>query len=304
MEKFEINILGCGCTLPTIQHFGAIQVINIREKLFMVDCAEGAQMQLRKSRLRFANINDIFISHIHGDHCFGLIGLISTFSLLGRTSTLNVYGPDSLEKVLKCQLHYFCPRLEYRVEIHPIDTKQAALIFEDKSVEVYTIPLKHRIECCGFLFKEKQGLPHIKREAIDAFGIPLCYINNIKAGMDYETVDGDIIPNYLLTTPAEPARSYAYCSDTLFCPNNAGQLQGVDLLYHESTFCNKDIQLAKKTFHSTAIQAAEMAKLCNAKKLILGHISSRYKNVDFILEEAKQVFKSTILAKENQCISL
>lgn len=304
MEKFEVNILGCGSALPTIQHLGSMQVVNVRDKLYMIDCAEGAQLQLRKSRLSFSKINNIFISHIHGDHCFGLIGLISTFSLLGRTATLNVYGPSELRTILLSQLHWFCPRMDYRVEIHTIDTKQHAMIFEDKSVEVYTIPQKHRVDCCGFLFKEKQGLPHIKRDVIDAFGIPVCYINNIKLGMDYEMPDGEIIPNHLMTIPPEPARSYAYCTDTLFRPQNAELLQGVDLLYHESTFCNKDAAFAKKTFHSTSGQAGEMAALCNAKKLVIGHFSARYKSENILLEEAKQKFENTILAKENLCITI
>lgn len=299
-----MNILGCGSALPTIHHFGSMQVINIKERLYMVDCAEGAQIQLRKSRLAFSKINNIFISHIHGDHCFGLIGLISTFSLLGRTSVLNVYGPSDLKTILLNQLHCFCPRLEYKVEIHTVDTKHFGMIFEDKSVEVYSIPQKHRVECCGFLFKEKPELPHIKRDVIDAFGIPICYINNIKMGMDYEMPDGEIIPNHLLTTPPRPARSYAYCTDTLFRPNNAELLRGVDLLYHESTFSDKDAAFAKKTFHSTAGQAGEMAVLCNAKKLVIGHFSARYKNEEILLNEAKQKFDNTILAKENLCITI
>ncbi|MCM1311691.1 MAG: ribonuclease Z [Roseburia sp.] len=304
MEKFEVNILGCGSALPTIQHFGSMQVVNVKERLYMIDCAEGAQLQLRKSRLAFSKINNIFISHMHGDHCFGLIGLISTFSLLGRTSVLNVYGPADLRTILSELLHWFCPQLNYKVEIHTVDTRRFDKIFEDKSVEIYTIPLKHRMECCGFLFKEKQELPHIKRDVIDAFGIPVCYINNIKNGMDYEMPDGEIIPNSLLTTPPRPARSYAYCTDTLFRPGNADLLQGVDLLYHESTFSNKDAAFAKKTYHSTAGQAGEMAALCHAKKLVIGHFSARYKNESLLLEEAKRVFENTVLARENLCITI
>ncbi len=304
MEKFEVHILGCGSALPTARHLGSCQIVNIREKLFMIDCAEGAQMQLRRNKQKFSHLNNIFISHLHGDHCFGLMGLISTFALLGRMAPLHIYGPKDLEKVFRPQIDYFCKGIEYKIELHEFETKDSALIYEDRSVSIYTIPLSHRIPCCGFLFKEKELQRHIKRDCIDAFGIPLCYINNIKAGQDYITPDGEIIPNHLLTTPADSARSYAYCSDTIYLPQNAEIIKNVDLLYHESTFGEDNSERAKQTFHSTASEAAKMAKLCNAKRLIIGHFSARYENESVLLEEAKGIFKKTILANENLHISI
>lgn len=261
-------------------------------------------MQLRRSNLKFSHINNIFISHLHGDHCFGLIGLISTLALLGRTATLHIYGPVDLKATFQPQLDYFCNGMEYKVELHEVNTKERTIIYDDRSVTVETIPLKHKIKCCGYLFREKPLLPHIKRDAIDAFGIPISQINNIKAGMDWTSPDGEIIPNHLLTTPAEPARSYAYCSDTMFVPGNAEQLHGVDLLYHEATFIEEHKNIAKKTFHSTAKEAAEMAKLSDAKQLLIGHLSARYEDEAPILEEAKSIFKNTLLAKERMRIQL
>lgn len=304
MEKFEITILGCGSALPTLRHFPTSQIVNIREKLFMIDCGEGTQLQLRKSKLKFSKINHIFISHLHGDHFFGLIGLISTFNLLGRTATLHIYGPKDLEPIIRPQLNYFCNGIAYNIEIHIIDTKHFSLIYEDRSVEIHTIPLKHRILCCGFLFKEKQTLPHIKSDMIKAYNIPISQINNIKAGMDYISQDGEIIRNSLLTAPARAARSYAYCSDTIYLPENANFLQEVDLLYHEATFSNEDERYCKSTFHSTASQAAKIAKLSNAKQLMIGHYSSRYNNESILLKEAQEIFPMTILAQENMTISL
>lgn len=304
LEKFEVHILGCGAALPTPHHFCSMQVVNVREKLFMIDCAEGAQMQLRKGHLKFSHINNIFLTHLHGDHCFGLIGLISTFALLGRTATLHVYGPVDLKATFQPQLDYFCNGMDYDVELHEIDTKQRNIIYDDRSVTVETIPLKHKIKCCGYLFREKPLLPHIKRDAIDAFNIPISQINNIKCGMDWTTPDGEVIPNHLLTTPAEPARSFAYCSDTMFKPDNAEQLKGVDLLYHEATFAESHKVTAKKTFHSTATEAAEMAKLAEAKQLLIGHLSARYTDENILLNEAKTVFPNTTLANEGMCISI
>lgn len=270
----------------------------------MIDCGEGTQLQIRRNKLKFSKLNHIFISHLHGDHLFGLIGLISTMNLLGRTSVLHIYGSKDLEPLLRPQLNYFCNGMMYNVEIHTIDPKGHHLIYEDRSVEIYTIPLKHRILCCGFLFKEKQTLPHIKSDMIKAYNIPLSQINNIKAGMDYTTPEGELISNTLLTTPPAPARSYAYCSDTIYLPSNAELLQGADLLYHEATFSNEDERFCKSTFHSTAAQAANIAKLANAKRLMIGHYSSRYNNENVLLKEAQEIFPNTILAQENMTFSL
>ena len=304
MEKFEVTILGCGSALPTRRHNGSAQIVNVREKYFLVDCAEGTQVFLRENRVHLNRMNHVFISHLHGDHCFGLMGLISTQNLLGRIAPLHIYGSEALESLFRPHINYFCPNLTFDVTFHPVDTHAHAVVYEDNSLTVYSIPLKHRIRCCGYLFREKPLLPHIRRDAIDAFGIPISQINNIKAGMDWTTPEGDIIPNRLLTTPAAPPRSFAYLSDTTYSPNLAPLLQGVDLLYHEATFASEHKLLARQTHHSTAAQAAQMAKLCNARRLLIGHFSSRYKNEGILLAEAQDIFPETIAAKEGLTIDI
>ena len=219
MEPFRVHILGCGSALPTLRHLPSMQVVECRGKLFMVDCGEGAQVQMRRSGLSFTKLGHIFISHIHGDHCFGLIGLISTFGLLGRTATLNVHAPKELEPMLKAQLDlFFNYDIGYKVEFHAVDPAVQQIIYEDRSLSVETIPLDHRMPCCGYLFREKPGLPHIRRDMLDFYGIPVSHINNIKAGKDYQLPDGTIVRNERLVTPADSPRSYAYCSDTRYMP--------------------------------------------------------------------------------------
>ena len=219
MEPFRVHILGCGSALPTLQHNASAQVVEIREKLFMIDCGEGTQVQLRRSRIRFTKISAVFISHLHGDHCLGLIGMISTFGMLGRTATLHIYAPAQLEDILHQQIALFCSGLEYKVEFHAVDTTKNQVIYEDRSLEVVSLPLKHRMPCCGFLFREKPTRPHIKRDMIDYYQIPVSQIDNIKAGADWVNADGEVISNSRLTTPADAPRSYAYCSDTRYIPS-------------------------------------------------------------------------------------
>ena len=304
MEKFEVNILGCVSALPTTRHFSSSQVINIREKLFMVDCGEGAQLQLRRSKLKFTRLNHIFISHLHGDHCFGLMGLISTFGLLGRTAKLHIYAHKELEKLLRPQLDFFCKGMTYEVEFHPIDPTKAEIIYDDRSVSVTTIPLKHRIPSCGFLFQEKKTPNHIIRDMIDFYQIPVFMLNNIKNGEDYVTPEGKVIPNHRLTTPSAEPRSYAYCSDTISLQSIIPQIKGVDLLFHEATFLHKDEARAKETFHTTALQAAELARNAEVKRLVIGHFSARYEEENLLLQESQSVFPNTLLAKENLRITI
>lgn len=304
MEKFEVTILGCGSALPTTRHFASAQVVNLREKLFMIDCGEGAQMQLRRSRLKFSRLNHIFISHLHGDHCFGLMGLISTFGLLGRTAKLHIYAPAPLDQLLQPQLDYYCAGMDYQVEVHTIDTTRFAPVYEDRSVTVYTLPLRHRIACCGFLFREKPTLPHIIREKIDFYQVPEYAINQIKNGADWTTPDGEVIPNRYFTRPSEPARSYAYCSDTCYLPELQEHLKNVDLLFHEATF-GKDLEKrAQETFHTTAEQAATLARDSQAGRLCIGHFSARYEDETPLLHEAQEIFPNTILACENLTLKL
>lgn len=304
MEKFEVNILGCGSALPTTRHFASSQVVNIREKLFMIDCGEGAQLQLRRSKLKFSRLNHIFISHLHGDHCFGLMGLISTFGLLGRTATLHIYAHEELEKILTPQLEFFCKGMSYSVEFHAINPTKAAVIYDDRSVTISTIPLKHRIPTCGFLFQEKQTPNHIIRDMVDFYKIPVFELNRIKNGEDYVTPDGTVVPNHRLTTPSDPVRSYAYCSDTICLKSIIPLIKGVNLLFHEGTFAQADAARAKETFHTTAMQAAEIARDAEVKQLLIGHFSARYEDESILLKEAQSIYPNTLLAKENLNITI
>ena len=296
MEKFELHILGCGSALPTTRH--------LRDKLFMIDCREGAQMQLRKSRLKFSRLNHIFISHLHGDHCFGLMGLISTFGLLGRTAELHIHSPKGLEELLTPMLNFFCHTLAYKVIFHEFDTRQTSVVYEDRSMTVTTIPLQHRIPCCGFLFAEKARPNHIIRDMVDFYKVPVYELNRIKNGSDYVTPEGEVIANTRLTRPSDPPRKYAYCSDTIFRPEIVKQLSGVDLLFHEATFAESELARAKETYHTTAAQAARIALEAGVRQLVIGHFSARYEDESILLKEASAVFPNTILAKENLCISL
>lgn len=304
MEPFKVHILGCGSALPTLRHNASAQVVEVREKLFMVDCGEGTQMQLRRSRIRFTKLGHVFISHLHGDHCFGLIGLISTFGLLGRTATLHIYAPSDLGSMLQAQLDLFCTHLGYDVEFHPIDATLRQVIYEDRSLTVETLPLQHRIPCCGFLFREKPTLPHIRRDMLDFYGIPTSQVANIKAGADWTTPDGTIVENSRLVLPPNPPRSYAYCSDTAYMPTLPQELKGVTTLYHESTYGEDNIERATKYNHSTAAQAATVARDAGVQQLILGHYSSRYEDENILLNEAREIFPNTILAQENMVINV
>lgn len=304
MEKFEVHILGCGSALPTTRHLATSQVINIREKLFMIDCGEGAQVQLRKSRLKFSRLNHIFISHLHGDHCFGLMGLISTFGMLERTANLHIHCHADLQRILEPQIEFFCKGMPYNVVFELFNPGEQTVIYDDRSVSVETIPLRHRVPCCGFLFREKPTPNHIRRDMIDFYQIPTYLINRIKNGEDYVLEDGTVIPNTRLTIPSDPPRSYAYCSDTCYLPRICEQIKGCDLLFHEATFAAADAKRAKETFHTTAPQAAEIAKMAQVKKLVIGHYSARYEDESILIKEASEVFPQTILAQENLKIEL
>ena len=304
MEKFELHVLGCGSALPTTRHFPTSQIVNVRDKLFMIDCGEGAQLQFRKSRLKFSRLNHIFISHLHGDHCFGLLGLISTLNLLGRTAELHIHSPKGLEDLMIPMLDFFNRQMTYRVLFHEFGTKEAAVVYEDRSLTVTTIPLRHRMPCCGFLFAEKPGPNHILRDMIDLYQVPVYELNRIKNGADYVTPEGEVIPNARLTRPSAAPRRYAYCSDTIYLPSVTEQIKGVDLLFHEATFAEDAAPRAKETFHTTASQAARIARDAEVKKLLIGHFSARYDDEQVLLDEARAVFPNTQLAKETLCISV
>lgn len=304
MGKFELHILGCGSALPTTRHFPTSQIVNVRDKLFMIDCGEGAQLQFRKSHLKFSRLNHIFISHLHGDHCFGLLGLISTLNLLGRTAELHIHSPKGLETLLTPMLDFFNRQMTYKILFHEFDTKEPMQIYEDRSLTVTTIPLRHRMPCCGFLFAEKRRPNHIIREMVDFYQVPVYELNRIKNGADYVTPEGKTVSNNLLTRPSAPSRSYAYCSDTIYLPSIVEQIKGVDLLFHEATFANEDAPRAKETFHTTAAQAAEIARKAEVKKLLIGHFSARYEDENILLQEASAIFPDTQLAKETLCVSV
>ncbi len=304
MTRFDVKILGCGSAMPTTLHNPSSQLVNANEKLFMIDCGEGTQLQMRKFKTRISKLHSIFISHIHGDHILGLPGLISTLNILGRKMDLNIYAHKEIEPLLLSALDFFCPHLVFQVHFFPLNADTFEQIYENKSLRVCSFPLKHRIPTCGFLFEEKESLRHIKREKIDFYQIPIKQIKEIKSGADFVTSDGRVIPNEMLTSPAKPPRRYAYCSDTAYCPDIIPYIEGVDALYHEATFAESEAIRAQQTFHSTARQAAKIAKAANVKKLILGHFSSRYTELDDLLHEAQSVFPDTLLAYEGMDIVL
>lgn len=304
MEPFKIHILGCGSALPTLKHSASSQVVEVRGKFFMVDCGEGTQMQLRRTRINFGKLQAVFISHLHGDHCFGLIGLISTFGMLGRTAPLHVYAPEALGPLLSTQLQMFCAGLEFKVEFHAVDTKRRSVVYEDRSVTVETIPLRHRVPCCGYLFREKPTLPHIRRDMIDFYNIPLSQINNIKNGAGWTTPDGETVAHERLVTPAAPPRSYAYCSDTRYMPQLHEAVRGVTVLYHESTYDDSCADRARLYYHSTAGQAATVARDAGVGRLVLGHYSARYENEEAILSDARAIFPESVLSNEGMVIDV
>ncbi|HUI32147.1 MAG: ribonuclease Z [Dysgonamonadaceae bacterium] len=304
MTNFKVQILGCGSALPTTIHMLSSQLVEMNGKLFMIDCGEGTQLQMRKFGARMSKLHSIFISHLHGDHVFGLPGLISTLGLLGRTAELTIYAHQELEQFINPVLNFFCKDLSYNVRLVLLRRKGYNLIYETRSISVFSFPLKHRIATSGFLFKEKEKLRHIKREMIDYYNIPFREINNIKSGADFVTPKGEVVPNARLTTPPTPPRSYAYCSDTAYDESIVPYIKEVDVLYHEATFTESEMERATKTAHSTARQAAEIARLAEVKKLVIGHFSSRYKELDTLLNEAQEVFPNTELAFEGKVIEL
>lgn len=298
MEPFRVHILGCGSALPTLHHNPSSQVVELRGKCFMVDCGEGTQTALRRSRIRFLNLRAVFISHLHGDHCLGLPGMLSTFGLLGRTAPLDIFAPQELEPLLELQEHLFFPTLSYDIHFHAVDTTRQQVVYEDRSLTVETLPLKHRMPCCGYLFREKATLPHIRRDMIDFYHIPTSQIGNIKNGADWQLDDGTVVDNDRLVMPADPTRSYAYCSDTVYLPELHERIRNVSTLYHESTYAQDNAHYATKYLHSTAAQAAQVARDARAGQLLLGHYSSRYDDEQPLLDEARAIFEHCHLTNE------
>lgn len=300
----KLTILGCYAATPRTFTNPTSQVLEIKNHLFLIDCAEGTQTQLRKNKVKFSKINHIFISHLHGDHFYGLIGLISTFMLLNRTSDLNIYGPKGIREIITLQLRLSGSWANYGLFFHELESAESEIIFEDDKVIVKTIPLNHRIYTNGYLFEEKIGVKKLNLTAVKKYEIETCYYRNIVLGKDAPQPNGNVIQNKLLTFDAEKPKKYAFCSDTTYCEKIIPLVANVDALYHESTFLNSEEQLAQKTMHSTAMQAATIAHKANVNQLILGHYSTRYENISLFKEEASTVFQNVTLADDGKIIDI
>ncbi len=302
--KFSLTILGSGSATPTTKRFPTAHLLNVNERFFLIDCGEGTQIQLRRYKLGFAKINRVFISHIHGDHVFGLFGLLSSFQLLGRKNELHIHGPGELRELVKFYQRYFGIEQSYRIYVHPLGYTRKMTIFEDERIEISSFPLKHRVPTCGFLFREKPAELNLKKEAIDLYKPGIENIHKIKNGEDLVLDDGKIIPNSVLTLPPWKTRSYAYCSDTAYDPGLPDILKGVDLIYHEATFSKADEELANITGHSSSAQAAAIGRDCNPRKLLIGHFSSRYKSPEILLNEAREIFVNTYAVNDGDRFDL
>jgi len=296
----KLTVLGCYAATPRTFTNPTSQILEIKNHLFLIDCGEGTQVQLRKNKIKFSRIKHIFISHLHGDHFFGLPGLISTFRLLGREKELHVYGPKGIKEAITLLLKLGDSWTNYPLYFHELSSKENELIYEDEKVTVSTIPLDHRIYTNGFLFREKVGPRKLNVDAVEKYKVDRAFYQNIKDGKDAENDDGKVIPNRELTfDPAKP-KSYAFCSDTQYKPDLVKQLDGVDMLYHEATFLETEKKLATKTKHATAAQAAQIAKKANVGGLILGHYSTRYKSIEMFREEASAIFPKVYLADDGK----
>ncbi len=304
METMQLTILGSGSAMPTKQRFHSSQLLEMRNKQFLIDCGEGTQNRLIANGIRTTRLNHIFISHLHGDHCFGLIGLISTLGMLGRTADIEIHAQPDLEKLLRPLVDYFCSEFTFEVKFHPFNPRKSEVIYDDRSVRVTTIPLKHRVPTVGFLFEEKALERHLRRDMLEAYEIPIFLRKDIKAGADFTTPDGKIIPNERLTTPPTLPRKYAYISDTAYLEKIVPILENVDCLYHEATFLSEDTARSKATLHSTAAQAATIATKAHVGKLIIGHYSARHHDIEPYLDEAKAIFANTIAATDGLRIKI
>ena len=296
----KLTILGCYAATPRTFTNPTSQILEIKNRLFLIDCGEGTQVQLRKNKIRFSKINHIFISHLHGDHFFGLVGLVSTFTLLNRTTDLHIYGPKGIKEVIKVQLRLSNSWTNYDLFFHELESLESEIIFEDDKVLVKTIPLKHRVYTNGFLFQEKVGERKLNLDAVQNYEIERCYYQNIKNGKDIVLEDGRIIENDQLTFDPVPAKNYAFCSDTVYNEAILPIIENIDVLYHESTFLQSEENLAKKTLHSTAKEAATIALKANAKQLILCHYSTRYESIELFKEEAETIFPEVLLADDGK----
>ena len=302
--NFTLNILGTASALPTVNRYPSAQVLDVRGRLFLIDCGEGVQMQIRRQHLSILKLDTVFISHLHGDHTFGLFGLLSTMSMLGRTAPLHIYAPEAFGKILSDFMASFGEGFKFYPVHHTVAADAPVKIFETRSLEVLAFPLRHRIETYGYLFREKTPMKNVRKEAIDRFGLTLSEIGSLKRGEDVVREDGTVICNSEAAyQPYEP-RSFAYCSDTASFPELSGWIKGVDLLYHETTFPQEYEALAKATFHSTTVQAAACARDAGVGKLVAGHYSSRFPDVSFYLDEIRGIFPESVLGREGMVIDI
>ncbi|MFA6770463.1 MAG: ribonuclease Z [Bacteroidales bacterium] len=296
--KFSFTSLGCASALPTVNRFPSAHVLNVHGRLFLIDCGEGCQIQLRKYGFSFLKIREIFISHLHGDHIFGLCGLLSTMSMIGRTADLFIYAPHSFAELLSFFLKFFGSHFQYKIVHIVVSGDEPKVILETKSSQVFSFPLNHRIDCYGYLFREKEPAKNVHKHLIDPHKLTLFEIARFKAGQDVVRENGEILLNQDFSYKPYIPRSFAYCSDTAPFDSLTSYVKNVDLLYHEATFGSDLQKVASETGHSTAAQAANCALEASAKKLLIGHFSSRYKDVTLLLNEARAVFPETYVAKE------
>ncbi|HEX8269112.1 MAG TPA: ribonuclease Z [Flavobacterium sp.] len=296
----NLTILGCYAATPRTLTNPTSQVLEMRNRLFLIDCGEGTQVQLRKNKIKFSKIEHIFISHLHGDHVYGLIGLVSTYMLLNRVTDLHIYGPKGIKELISFQLRLSGSWATYGLFFHEIESNEPEVVFEDDKVIVSTIPLKHRIYTNGYLFREKPRERKLDVAAAEHYKMDTCYYRNIKLGKDITIADGTVIPNSELTFDPEPPISYAFCSDTIFNEEIIDVIKDIDVLYHEATFLKSETVLAAKTMHSTSTQAATIALKANVKQLVLGHYSTRYENIELFKQEAETIFPNVLLADDGK----
>ncbi len=302
MMKFEVTILGSSSATPVFNRNPSAQLVNCNEKYYLIDCGEGTQQQLTKYNLKAARIDHIFISHLHGDHYFGLIGLLSSLHLNGRIKPMQIFAPGPLLEILEIQFKYSDTNLRYPIEFFPIEADESKQIFENQDLIVKTVVLNHRIPTTGFVFQQKPRQRKLIKEKTE--DIPMAYYAALKKGKDVEQANGEILRSEDFTTPPEPPRSYAYCSDTMYDERYFETIKGCDTLYHEATFMHELLDRANETHHTTAKQAGEIAKINGVNKLLIGHFSSRYKTLQMLLEETQSVFENTELAVEGRTFQL
>jgi ribonuclease Z len=298
--RFEVTILGSSSATPIFNRNPTAQALNCNDHIYLIDCAEGTQQQMLRFDVKYSRIECIFISHLHGDHYLGLVGLLSSMHLNGRKKPLKLFGPPDLIEIIDLQLRCSQTAFQFDLQFYPTHDQQVQLIYENEDLTVETIVLRHRIPCTGFVFRQKSRLRKIIKEKVETLNIPVNYLKRIKAGADYFDPSGKVYRNEDLTIAAEKAKSYAYCSDTLAMESYFSQIYNVDMLYHEATFAHDMLDRAIETHHTTARQAAEIALRTGVSKLLIGHFSARYKNLEVLLEEARAVFPNTSLATEGK----